>query len=80
MNDPVIILADEPTASLDAERGIAIMHLLREVATGGRAVAVVSHDQRLAQFADRCLEMQDGWITPVDGGLGARRGLGDRVT
>ena len=67
VNDPAVILADEPTASLDGERGLAVMELLRAEATAGRAVAVVSHDQRLARFADRRLEMHDGCVTTADG-------------
>ncbi len=67
VNDPAVILADEPTASLDGERGLAVMELLRAEATVGRAVAVVSHDQRLARFADRRLEMYDGCVTTADG-------------
>ena len=43
------------------------MELLRAEATAGRAVAVVSHDQRLARFADRRLEMHDGCVTTADG-------------
>ncbi len=62
VNDPPVILADEPTANLDSSRGIGVMELLRAEADHGRAVVVVSHDDRLERFATRIQEMQDGRI------------------
>jgi putative ABC transport system ATP-binding protein len=59
-NDPVLILADEPTASLDSGMGREIARLLREAAHDGRAVLVVSHDDRLREIADRVLWLDDG--------------------
>ena len=62
-NDPAILLADEPTGSLDATAGEAIIALLRAAASGdGRAVVVVSHDPRLAQAADRVVVLSAGRI------------------
>lgn len=59
--DPDIILADEPTASLDAENGQSVIRLLRELTIiGGRSVVVVTHDDRIARFADRVCHMRDG--------------------
>lgn len=62
-NDPKLILADEPTANLDSQRGREVMRLLKSVAKNlGKTVVVVSHDQRLIEIADRVLWMEDGQI------------------
>lgn len=69
VNDPSLILADEPTANLDSKIGHEIMRLLRRIAkehpvkgggTGGRSVVIVSHDQRIKDIADRILWLEDG--------------------
>jgi putative ABC transport system ATP-binding protein len=62
-NDPKIILADEPTASLDTDRALAVMRLLHKVSReNGTAVLVVTHDHRLMGEVDRVIEMMDGRI------------------
>jgi len=59
--DPELILADEPTANLDAKRGHEVMELLRQKALElHKAVVVVSHDDRIRQFAHRVLWLEDG--------------------
>lgn len=59
--DPDLILADEPTANLDAKRGQEVMHLLQQKAQElHKAVVVVSHDNRIRQFAHRVLWLEDG--------------------
>ena len=61
VNDPRLILADEPTANLDSKIGHEIMRLLRSVAKDqGRSVVIVSHDQRIRDIADRVLWLEDG--------------------
>jgi len=61
INDPVIVLADEPTANLDSKAGHDVAELLRDVAKkSGKAVVVVSHDQRIRDIADRVLWLEDG--------------------
>jgi putative ABC transport system ATP-binding protein len=61
VNDPALILADEPTANLDSAHGHETMRLLREIAKGrGRSVVIVSHDQRIRDIADRVLWLEDG--------------------
>lgn len=63
VNDPKLILADEPTANLDSQRGREVMRLLRSVAKNmGKTVVIVSHDQRLIEIADRVMWMEDGRI------------------
>jgi putative ABC transport system ATP-binding protein len=62
--NPPIVLADEPTASLDAEAGRNICQILRsQVDQNGRTVLVVSHDPRWKEFADRTITLSDGQIT-----------------
>ncbi len=61
--EPSVILADEPTASLDAANGQAIMTILTAIAKRGRAVLVVTHDPRLFGFADRVIHIEDGSLT-----------------
>ncbi len=60
-NEPSLILADEPTAALDSERGRQVMELFRKVAhERGAAVMVVTHDHRSLDVFDRHFEMEDG--------------------
>jgi putative ABC transport system ATP-binding protein len=62
-NDPAIILADEPTGSLDSSAGEAAIALLCDAARNdGRAVVIVSHDTRIAHHADRVVRMSDGRV------------------
>jgi putative ABC transport system ATP-binding protein len=67
VNNPAVILADEPTASLDTERGKTVMDLLRRL---GRerlaAVIVVTHDERMIEGFDRIYRMTDGRIARED--------------
>ena len=61
VNDPALILADEPTANLDSRIGHDIMRLLRGIAKEqGRSIVIVSHDQRIKDIADRVLWLEDG--------------------
>jgi putative ABC transport system ATP-binding protein len=61
--NPPILLADEPTASLDAEAGRNICQILRsQVDQNGRTIVVVSHDPRWKEFADRTITLSDGQI------------------
>jgi len=61
VNDPALILADEPTANLDSKIGHEIMRLLRRIAKEqDRSVVIVSHDQRIKDIADRVLWLEDG--------------------
>jgi putative ABC transport system ATP-binding protein len=64
INDPAVILADEPTASLDTERGKAVMDLLRRLGRERQAaVIVVTHDDRMLEGFDRVYRMIDGRIS-----------------
>jgi len=63
MNDPFIILADEPTGNLDSKSGADIMKLLRELNKEGKTIVVVTHDESIAKQADRIVRVKDGKIT-----------------
>lgn len=61
VNDPALILADEPTANLDSKNGHELMRRLQEIARdNGISVVIVSHDQRIRDIADRVLWLEDG--------------------
>jgi putative ABC transport system ATP-binding protein len=63
-NEPVILLADEPTASLDAENGQSVMRLLKRLAhVRGVTLVIVTHDNRIFPCADRIIRLEDGRIT-----------------
>ena len=63
-NDPELILADEPTASLESTQGFEVIRLLHQYAKEyQRCVIVASHDLRLAEYADRVIRMADGRLT-----------------
>ncbi|MDP3968057.1 MAG: ATP-binding cassette domain-containing protein [Nocardioides sp.] len=65
-NDPPVLLADEPTANLDASRGRDLARLLRRLADqDNRSVVIVSHDDRLREIADRVLWLEDGQFSQV---------------
>jgi putative ABC transport system ATP-binding protein len=61
--DPVLVLADEPTGNLDTKSSDEIADLLKQVAKEwGRAVLMVTHDPRIAAYADRIVFLKDGKI------------------
>ena len=60
VNDPAVLLADEPTGNLDREAGAEVLRLLRGVADEGRAVVMVTHEAAAAEAADRVLTLRDG--------------------
>lgn len=61
MNDPSIILADEPTASLDSKRAFEVVQLIaKETKTRNKAAIMVTHDERMLEFCDKVYRMEDG--------------------
>lgn len=67
VNNPAVILADEPTAALDSERGKAVMKLLRQLGHEKKAaVIVVTHDERMVEGFDRIYHLNDGCLTVED--------------
>jgi lipoprotein-releasing system ATP-binding protein len=66
-NQPKIVLADEPTGNLDSRSGDEVFNIMREMnRENGVAFIMVTHDDRLAQEADRILMIEDGWVHQVD--------------
>jgi putative ABC transport system ATP-binding protein len=67
VHEPRLLVCDEPTAALDAQSGRTVMELLRRVAVQpGRSVIVVTHDNRVLEFGDRIVTMNDGRIERVE--------------
>ncbi len=63
MNDPDIILADEPTASLDASRGHKVVQMIAdEVKRKNKAAIMVTHDERVLDLVDRVIRIEDGYL------------------
>jgi ABC-type lipoprotein export system ATPase subunit len=60
VNDPAVLLADEPTGNLDVQAGAEVLRLLRAGAEEGRAVVLVTHEAAAAAIADRVLTLRDG--------------------
>jgi ABC-type lipoprotein export system ATPase subunit len=65
VNDPVLVLADEPTGNLDTEAAADVLALLRGLTSDGRAVLIVTHERDAAAAADRVLVMRDGRLVPA---------------
>jgi putative ABC transport system ATP-binding protein len=68
VNDPKLILADEPTGALDSTTSLEVMALLQELNRSGITVIVVTHEQDIAAFASRRILFRDGRITSDDPG------------
>jgi putative ABC transport system ATP-binding protein len=62
VNDPLIILADEPTGNLDTKSSEEIMGLLTELHEGGSTIVMVTHEMEIAAFAQRTIRFRDGRI------------------
>ena len=66
VNDPQLILADEPTGNLDTQSGTAIIQMLGELHAQGRTVLMVTHDPRLTAFASHILRLVDGRVVTAE--------------
>jgi putative ABC transport system ATP-binding protein len=83
-NEPLIVLADEPTGNLDSAATLDVLRLFEELHESGQTLVIVTHDARIAATADRMISMRDGVLvdeTRLTGGttgqLGALVGLQD---
>lgn len=59
---PDVVFADEPTGALDSETGAGILSSLRDAASAGQTIVLVTHDRNAASYADRVIRMQDGRV------------------
>jgi len=62
VNDPKILLCDEPTGNLDRKTGLQIMEILVDLHRKGKTVIIVTHDQKIADYAQRTITLDDGRI------------------
>jgi len=62
INDPEIILADEPTGNLDSKTGLEIMQILKNLHNQGKTIILISHDLQLAKQAQRIIKIKDGIV------------------
>ncbi len=62
VNEPTLLLADEPTGALDGEGGLEILELFRRLHDGGQTIIMVTHSADVAAGAGRVVQMRDGWI------------------
>ncbi|MCI0478401.1 MAG: ABC transporter ATP-binding protein, partial [Anaerolineales bacterium] len=67
VNDPPIVLADEPTGNLDTETSDQVVTLLGELNRAGKTIALVTHEQTLARAASRVVQMRDGCVVGDNG-------------
>jgi len=78
-NEPTLLLADEPTGSLDSEGGAEVLGLFRRLHEGGQTIVMVTHDDGVAASADRIVRMRDGRIddgqAPSTGAVGGVFGV-----
>lgn len=73
MNDPPIILADEPTGALDSQSGKEVMALLADLHKQGRTIILITHDENVARHAQRIIRIKDGRILSDDGACAPAR-------
>ena len=62
VNDPLMILADEPTGNLDSKTGLEILDLLGKLHADGKTIIMVTHDEEVAERADRVIRLMDGLV------------------
>jgi putative ABC transport system ATP-binding protein len=62
INDPAILLADEPTGNLDSKTGCEILDIFRKLNEYGRTIVIITHDPEIAEYADRIILVRDGII------------------
>jgi len=77
VNQPLVVLADEPTGNLDSASTLDVLRLFKQLRAGGQTFVVVTHDERVAATADRLISMRDGSFvdqTRLAGGTTGRLG------
>jgi putative ABC transport system ATP-binding protein len=82
-NEPLVLLADEPTGNLDTAATLDVLRLFADLRAAGQTLLIVTHDERVAATADRLVSMRDGMfvddtpLAPPNGRLGSLIGLED---
>jgi len=66
VNEPTLLLADEPTGALDSDGGLEVLELFRRLHDGGQTIVMVTHSLDVAAGADRQLEMRDGQVVTTE--------------
>jgi len=66
VNEPTLLLADEPTGALDSDGGLEVLELFRRLHDGGQTIVMVTHSLDVAAGADRQLEMRDGQVVTAE--------------
>nr|NIR87089.1 ABC transporter ATP-binding protein [Candidatus Bathyarchaeota archaeon] len=66
VNDPPLILVDEPTGNLDVETGLEIVSILEKLKAKGKTIVVATHDERIMSLANQILHLRDGRIVAAD--------------
>jgi putative ABC transport system ATP-binding protein len=62
INNPAIILADEPTGNLDSKTSVEVMDIFGKIQASGNTVVLVTHEEDIASYAKRIVRLKDGWI------------------
>jgi len=65
INDPVMVIADEPTGNLDSKSGVEIMNLLHQLHQSGTTIVMVTHDPKIATQSQRTITLMDGLVSQV---------------
>jgi putative ABC transport system ATP-binding protein len=65
-NDPLIILADEPTGNLDSKSGVEILNIMDQMCHQGKTIIVVTHEDSVAERAQRVIHLLDGRIERIE--------------
>lgn len=65
INDPVLVIADEPTGNLDTRSGVEIMNLLHKLHEKGATIVIVTHDPKIAEQTQRTIQLIDGLVNNV---------------
>jgi len=72
IQNPKLILADEPTGNLHSEQGEEIMQLFRRLNEAGTTIIQVTHSERNATYGNRLIQLKDGWVVSENGVAAAR--------
>jgi putative ABC transport system ATP-binding protein len=76
VNEPVLVLADEPTGNLDSAATLDVLRIFEELHVAGQTLVIVTHDERIGATADRLISMHDGAFVDETRLSGGRRSLG----